>query len=329
VLPEARGRPVLRGALVTEPDSATLRVQLLGPVRAWRGEQELALGGPRRRALLGMLANARQPVSRDELIDGLWGYDPPASADNSLHVHIAGLRRVLEPRRERRAPSQLLMGIGPGYQLRLEPGTLDTEVLGLHMADARRLAAGDPQAAARSLDAALGLWQGASLAGVPGPWADIERARLDELRQIAIADRIDIMLALGGHDRALAELAALIRQYPLQERFRCQLILALYRSGRQADALAAFDDARRVLAAQLGIDPGPALQRLHQQILTADAALDGPLTGVAGSHGVHRLRLDPLAADEALSLLRELIGEGDGDAAVVALLVVRATPPRG
>ena len=192
----------------------------------------------------GMLAHARQAVSRGALIDGLWGSEPPASAENSVHVYIAGLRRVLEPRRAPRAPSQfLLAAAGDGYRLRLAPGTLDTEVLGQRIADARRLVAEDPAAAARALDAALGLWQGASLAGVPGSWAEIERARLDELRQTAIADRIDIMLTLGGHHQALAELAALIRQHPLQERFYGQLMLALYRCGRQADALAAF--ARR------------------------------------------------------------------------------------
>jgi DNA-binding SARP family transcriptional activator len=269
---------------LTEAGAAALRVQLLGPVRAWRGEQELELGGPRRRALLGMLANARHAVSRGELIDGLWGTQPPTSAENSVHVHIAGLRRVLEPRRARRAPSQLLTAVGPGYRLRLEPGTLDTEVLERHVADARRVAADDPAAAARALDAALGLWQGATLAGIPGPWADIERARLDELRQTATADHIDIMLALGGHHQALAELAALIRQYPLRERFHGQLMLALYRCGRQADALAAFGHARRVLADELGVEPGPELRRLQERILAADAGLDpepagGPAIG--------------------------------------------------
>jgi DNA-binding SARP family transcriptional activator len=264
---------------LTEAESAGLRIQLLGPVRVWRGDHELEIGGPRRRALLGMLANSRRAVSRGELIDGLWGHDPPASADNSVHVNIAALRRVLEPRRARRAPSHLLTAIGSGYKLRLETGTLDTELLDQHMADARRLAGQDPAAAARSLDAALRLWQGASLSGIPGPWADIERARLDELRQTATADRLDIMLTLGGHHQTLAELAALIRQHPLQERFRGQLMLALYRCGRQADALAAFADTSRVLAEQLGIDPGPALQRLRQQILTADIALDSPQPG--------------------------------------------------
>ena len=189
--------------MVIESNSVNLRVQLLGPVRAWRGEQEVALGGPRRRALFGRLASARKAVSRDELIDGLWGDDPPANAENSLHVHILGLRRALEPRRAHRTPSRLLWGIGPGYQLMLGPGSRDTEALGRHIADARRLAARDPWSAARSLEAALGLWQGDSLAGIPGPWADKERARLEELRQTVTADRIDLLLALGRHGHGM------------------------------------------------------------------------------------------------------------------------------
>ncbi len=194
---------------------------------------------------------------------------------NSVHVYVCGLRRVLEPRRLRGTPGQVLATTGTGYLLRLASGQPDTEVLDRHLADARTLAAdGKTAAAARSLETALGLWQGVPLAGLPGPWAGIERARLEELRQTATGDRIDLLLALSGQHQALAELAALIRQYPLRERFRAQLMLALYRSGRPADALAAFADARRVLADQLGLDPGPELQRLHQQILTADAALD-------------------------------------------------------
>jgi len=263
---------------VSEREPAELRVQLLGPVRAWRGEAELDLGGPRRRAVFGMLAtHAHRTVSRSELIDGVWDPGPPASAVNSVHVYISGLRRVLEPRRAPGAPGQVLATSGAGYLLRLAPGQPDTEVLGRHLADARRLTADrDPAAAARSLETALALWQGASLGGIDGPWADIERARLDELRQTAIEDRIDARLALGGHHQVLAELTGLIRQHPLRERFWGQMMLALYRCGRPAGALAAFADARRVLAGQLGIDPGPELRRLHQQILTADAALDPP-----------------------------------------------------
>jgi DNA-binding SARP family transcriptional activator len=271
-------RPQAGGNGVTGGDAGALRVQLLGPVRAWRGEQELELGGPRRRAVLGMLAmRANQVVSRSELIDGMWGEDPPASAVNSVHVYVAGLRRVLEPRRAHRAPGQVLPASGPGYLLRLEPGQVDAETLDHHLTQAQRSpATGDLAAAARSLDAALGLWQGVPLSGIPGPWADIERVRLDELRLTAIGERIEVLLALGGHHQAVAQLAGLIREHPLREQFRGQLMLALYRCGRQADALAEFADARRVLAGELGIEPGPGLRRLHQQILTADTALDLP-----------------------------------------------------
>jgi DNA-binding SARP family transcriptional activator/Tfp pilus assembly protein PilF len=263
---------------VTGGDAGTLRIQLLGPVRAWRGEQELELGGPRRRAVLAMLAmRASQAVSRSELIDGLWGEDPPASAVNSLHVYVAGLRRVLEPHRARRAPGQVLSASAPGYLLRLEPGQLDAAALDHHLTQVpRSLAAGDLTAAARSLDAAQRLWQGAALAGIPGPWADIERVRLDELRLTTIEERTDVMLALGGHHQAVAQLAGLIREHPLRERFRGQFMMALYRCGRQADALAEFAAARRVLASELGIEPGAGLRRLHQQILTADTELDLP-----------------------------------------------------
>ena len=257
-------------------DTDVLRIQLLGPIRAWRGDQELELGGPRRRAVLGMLAKrVGQAVSRSELIDGLWGEEPPDSAVNSVHVYVAGLRRALEPHRAHRAPGQVLSASGPGYLLRLEPGQVDAAALDHHLAQARgSLAADDRAGAARALDAAQGLWHGAPLAGIPGPWADIERVRLDELRLTSIEERVEVMLALGGHHQAVAQLAALIREHPLREKFRGQFMMALYRCGRQADALAEFAAARHVLAGELGIEPGPGLRRLHQQILAADTGLD-------------------------------------------------------
>ena len=268
-------------------DEATaLRIQLLGPVRAWRAdrqreEQELDLGGPQRRAVLAMLASDGH-VSQGELIAGLWGGDPPPSAENAIHVHISGLRRMLEPGRPLRTTGQVLTTSGQAYRLRLAPGSLDTEALERQVVDARRMAASSPAVATRSLDTALALWKGCPLAGIPGPWADIERTRLSELRRTATADRVDMLLQLGSHHQVLAELVALIGQYPLHERFRAQLMLALYRSGRQADALAAFDSARRVLAGQLGVDPGPGLRQLHQQILTGDPALDLPRPAASG-----------------------------------------------
>jgi len=255
-----------------------LLVRLLGPVRAWRGGRELELGGPQRQAVLGLLAlRANQAVSRSELIDGIWGEDPPPSAVNALHVHVAGLRRALEPNRASRAPGQFLLADGPGYSLRLEPGQLDAQVFTRHLDAARASrAAGDLSAAARSFDAALRLWQAAPLSGVPGPWAEIERVRLSEMRLTAIEERAEVMLVLGRAAPTATELTGLVREYPLREALRGRLMLALYQCGRQADALAAFADGRRILAEELGLEPGPGLRRVHEQILAADPALGPP-----------------------------------------------------
>jgi DNA-binding SARP family transcriptional activator len=268
---------------VTAEDGQQLVVELLGPVRAWRGGQELDLGAPRRRSVLGLLAlRPNRAVSRDELIDGMWGDDPPLSSVNALHVYVAGLRVALEPDRAHRAPGRILLASGPGYLLRLEPGQLDTEIFGRHLHAASALrAAGDLAGAAASLDAALLLWKAAPLAGIPGPGVEIGRVRLVEQRLTAIEERIEVMLALGQHAEAAAQLAGLVREHPLRERFRSQLMLALYRCGRQGDALAAFAEARCVLVEELGIEPGTELRHLHQRILAADAGLDNAL-GTAG-----------------------------------------------
>jgi DNA-binding SARP family transcriptional activator len=278
VTAQAAGDRLDVGCLVTKvkADVTALRVELLGPVRAWRGEQELELGGPQRRALFSMLAGTRRLMSVGEVIEGLWGQDAPLSATNAVHVHVSQLRGVLEPDRARRSPGRILTAARSGYRLDLTPGSLDTEMLDCHLATARRLAASDQMVALRSLEAALSLWHGPALDGIPGPWADVERTRLDELYQTATGDRLDMLLMLGGHHEVLADLAALSRQHPLRERLRGQFMLALYRCGRQAEALAVYDNARRELAWKLGIDPGPALRRLHARILAADPALDPP-----------------------------------------------------
>ena len=268
--------------MVTADHGQPLLVSLLGPVRAWRGDRELELGGPQRQAVLGLLAlRANHAVARSELIDGIWGEDPPPSAVNALHVHVAGLRRVLEPNRASRAPGQFLLAAGSGYSLRLEPGQLDVQVLARHLDVARAShAAGDLSAAARSFDAALRPWQAAPLSGVPGPWAEIERVRLSEVRLTAIEERAEIMLMLGYAAATATELTGLVREHPLREALRGQLMLALYRCGRQADALATFAEGRRVLVEELGLEPGPGLQRLHEQILAADPALGPPAATV-------------------------------------------------
>ena len=261
---------------VTADDGQPLRVAVLGPVRAWRADAELDLGASQRRAVLGLLAvRANQVVPRDELIDGLWGEELPASAVNALHVHVSRLRATLEPQRAHRAPSRVLLATGAGYQLRLAPGLLDAEAFAQRLAQARvACGKGDLAAAAVSFDAALGLWSGAALAGIGGPCAQIVRAGLGEQRLTAIEERLEVILALGRHAEAAQQLVELVREHPLRERFVGQLMLALYRSGRQAEALNAFAAARRVLVGELGIEPGPQLRTLHARILAADPGLD-------------------------------------------------------
>jgi DNA-binding SARP family transcriptional activator/Tfp pilus assembly protein PilF len=332
--------------MVTADHGGLLLIRLLGPVRAWQGDRELELGGPQRQTVLALLAlRANQPVSRSELIDGIWGEDPPPSAVNALHVHVAGLRRALEPNRASRAPGKLLLASGPGYSLRLEPGQLDAQVFGRHLDAARASrAAGDLPAAARSLDAALLIWHAAPLSGTPGPWAEIERVRLSEMRLTAIEERTEIMLMLGRAAAAAAELAGLVREYPLREGLRGQLMLALYRCGRQADALAAFADGRRVLLEELGVEPGPGLRRLHRQILAAEAPLGPPAAAVtlAGPDQVWaapaQLPADVDAftgrADElaALDQLAAMIGPSRGAAqpgAGPAAMVIRVSGTAG
>ena len=256
-------------------DNELLAVKLLGPVTAWRSGHEIGLGTPRQRAVLAVLAaRANQAVPRDTLVDAVWGQDPPDSAANGVHVYVGGLRRALDPDRARGRPEGILVTTGYGYLLRLESRQLDTWLFGNHLAAGRRARdEGDLARSLKSLDAAIELWTAEPLTGIPGPWAVVERARLNELRLAAYEDWIDVLLRLGCHGEATARLATLVREYPLHERFHQQWMLALYRSGRQAEALTAFADARRILADEFGIDPGAELRRLHERILAADPAL--------------------------------------------------------
>jgi DNA-binding SARP family transcriptional activator/Flp pilus assembly protein TadD len=265
-----------------------LRVGVLGPVCAWRAaedggsEDELSLGQPRQLAVLGVLAvRANRVVSRAELIDAVWGDQPPASAEGGVYTYIAGLRRVLEPGRRRdgnrhEAPS-VLVSVGGGYMLRMAAGGLDAVAFEQGLARFRGLrAGGELEDAEHVLSGALALWRGEAFAGVPGPFAEAERLRLGELRTAAAEDRADLLMATGRAAVAVADLTALVAEHPLRERARALLMVALYRCGRQADALQAFQDARARLADELGIDPGPELATVHQQVLNLDPALDGP-----------------------------------------------------
>jgi DNA-binding SARP family transcriptional activator len=255
-----------------------LRVGVLGPVIAWYGDQELPVGQPRQQAVLGILAmRANRVISRGELVDAVWGQDPPASAEGGIYTYVAGLRRVIEPNRSLRGPGRVLVSSGAGYVLHLVPGQPDAVAFEQDLGRARQLRkAGDAAGAVSALNSALSLWRGIAFAGVPGPFAETERVRLGELRSAAAEERADVLLALGRHEEVVPDLTAMVADHPLRERMRGLLMVALYRCGRQAEALRVFAEGRRVLAEELGIDPGGDLSRIHQQVLTMDPALSVP-----------------------------------------------------
>ncbi|MGW6056760.1 AfsR/SARP family transcriptional regulator [Streptomyces sp. NPDC055189] len=254
---------------------ATLRFEVLGPLRVWRDGVELDAGPVQQRVMLAvLLLHANRPVPRERLIDAVWGAAAPGRAVNLLQRHAAGLRRVLEPCRPARAPSRLLTWTEAGYLLRVPAGGLDLEVLTEQVERGRSArAAGDSPAAAEALRAALRLWRGRLCEGLAGPLLDAERGRLEEYRLGVLEERIEMDLALDADADLVGDLRRLIAAHQLRERLYGLLMRALHRSGRQAEALQVYRDARRLLADELGIEPGAELQRVHKQILTADAAL--------------------------------------------------------
>jgi DNA-binding SARP family transcriptional activator/tetratricopeptide (TPR) repeat protein len=259
-------------------EAVALRVGVLGPVAAWYGDRELPVGQPRQQAVLGILAmRANRVISRGELVDAVWGQDPPVSAEGGIYTYVAGLRRVIEPNRSLRGPGRVLVSSGAGYVLHLVPGQPDAVAFEMDLGRSRQLRkAGDPVGAVNALNSALSLWRGIAFAGVPGPFAETERVRLGELRSAAAEERADVLLSLGRHEEVVPDLSAMVTDHPLRERMRGLLMIALYRCGRHADALRVFQDGRRVLAEELGIDPSADLSRIHQQVLTSDLALAAP-----------------------------------------------------
>jgi DNA-binding SARP family transcriptional activator len=312
-----------------------LRFEVLGPLRGWLGDDELVLGWPKQQAVLAaLLLRTNRLVPRPELVDAVWGEEPPPSSASLVHTYLGRLRRLLEPGREPGQAGRVLVSTsGSGYLLRLAPGQLDLEVFRAHLENARRRSAdGDVAGAADAFDAALALWHGTPLAGVTGPLVELERARLCELRLTAVEDRAEAMFKLGRHADLIAEVSALAAENPLRERLRALLMLALYRTGRQAEALAVFADTRRLLVEDLGLEPGPRLQRLHHDILTnqgADVA-DDPDLHDRGRQGVARVvpRQLPLAVRHLagraaeLAVLTGLAGEVDGvgNTAVISVI---------
>src|SRR5919204_3835884 len=253
-----------------------MEFRLLGPLEVVDGGQTLALPAGKARALLAALLLRRNTVvSSVRLIDDLWGFDPPDTALNTLQVHVSQLRKALG-RGDARSARGILVTRAPGYLLAVEPEQVDLERFERLLAEGRQaLGEGEADRAAALLGDALSLWRGPPLADLADEaLAQPEIARLDELRLTALEERFEAELQLGSHTALVAELEAAVAEHPLRERLRHQLMLALYRSGRQADALGVYQRTRHDLVEELGIEPSLALQQLEKAILLQDPALE-------------------------------------------------------
>ena len=307
-----------------------MEFRILGPLEVRDDDAVVEVPGAKRRALLAvLLLHANQVVSRDRLMDELWGDEQPESGVTALQVAVSKLRKALgpaAPRLETRAP---------GYLLRIEPGELD-----LHRFEqlAESASGLEPERAAAKLREALAIWEGAPLAEFAyESFAQAAIGRLEELRLATLEKRVEAELELGRHADLVGELEALVVEHPLRERFRGQLMLALYRSGRQAEALAVYQSTRQALVESLGIEPSPVLQELEQAILRQDTSLDfaripaperSILVAARNESGLRPLlRLaEPLAhrPEKELILARVVETEGELDTATALLQTCRS-----
>ena len=240
-----------------------MELRVLGPVRARAGGGPVEVGGPKPRTLLALLAiNAGRVVSVEKLVDALWGEQPPGDARSAIYTYVSTLRRAV---------GDVLVRSGGGYLLSVRPDQVDLHVFTAEVGEGRRaLAEGDLEGAAARFAAALGRWHGAPLGGAQGTWAEGERSRLEELRLGALEDRFDADLALGRGEELIAELSVAVAENPLRERLRGQLVLALGQTGRRAEALACYQQGRRILLDELGVEPGRALRSIHERVLRGE-----------------------------------------------------------
>jgi DNA-binding SARP family transcriptional activator len=305
---------------------------ILGPLAVFRDGTEISVAGARQLALLAyLLLHANRVVPSERLIDELFGDEPPEGALNSVHTGISRLRRQLAGTQRQEVP---ILTRPPGYLLELERGQLDLHVFeDLLQAARRQLDAGDAKEASEVLRSALELWRGEPLADLTAyAFARAEAARLEDLRLAAVMERIESDLALGRHTEVVGEVERLIADHPLQERLRGQLMLALYRSGRQSEALELYQDTRRHLVTELGLEPGPSLRELERAILAHDPELDAPR---AASRSMRRTGTTSLLALAALAVLGVLAAGlllRDGGSSLDALTpnsVGAIDPPRG
>ncbi|MEU1814722.1 BTAD domain-containing putative transcriptional regulator [Streptomyces roseifaciens] len=312
-----------------------LRFAVLGPLLAWRGREALDTGSPQQRAVLAaLLLRGGHTATVGELVDGLWGSGPPATALNALRTYAFRLRRSFGAE-----GAGVLVSDSGGYAIRTGPAgpgpAGSGPVVELDLDRARALAeeghrarrSGNPVRARELVAEALAVWRGESLAGLPGPYAQTQRTRLEEWRLSLIETRLELDLEVGSHAEAVSELTALTAAHPLREPLRELLMLALYRNGRQAEALAVHADTRRLLAEELGVGPRPELSVLHHRILNADPALTaaaGPARK-ATAFPEGSIRPAQLPADTAhftgrtahVTEIRDLLAAGPGSSPAV------------
>jgi DNA-binding SARP family transcriptional activator/DNA-binding beta-propeller fold protein YncE len=291
-----------------------MQFRILGPLEAIDDHRPLHLGGPKQRALLALLLLHRgEVVGSDRLIEELWGGRPPATAAKTLQVHVSHLRKALG--------SGTVVTCGHGYRLDVAPGDVDVDRFESLAGRGRaQLDAGDPSRAAETLSGALTLWRGPPLADLEAEeFARDEIARLQERRLEVIEQRIDAELAAGRHARVVADLEALARAHPLREGIHCRLMLALYRDGRQAEALAAYHRVRRGLRDEVGIEPGRELRELQRAMLTQEDQLEpGTVTAPLALERRRRRALvlviagGALLAVAVLAAVLELLDPGSG-----------------
>ena len=299
---------------------------ILGPLEIAAGGQPLPVQGARTRAVLAMLlVHANQVVPADRLTAELWAGQPADRAAASLQVRVSQLRKALRAAGE----ADRLVTRPPGYLIRVTPGELDAPRFEHLARDGETaLAAGDGALAARRLDEALGLWRGAALADVDdAPFAQAEARRLEERRLAALESRAEARLACGGHRELIGELETLTAAHPLRERLWAHRMLALYRAGRQAEALRAYRDLRAVLTGELGIEPSPALRELEGRILRQDTALAPPAPGEdrAGGPGARSEAEPPVTryarSSDGVHIAYQVLGQGDRDIVIVPGLI--------
>ncbi|MEV0254919.1 BTAD domain-containing putative transcriptional regulator [Streptomyces sp. NPDC050732] len=300
----------------------SLRFGVLGPVRIWREGEAVSTGSPQQRALLAaLLLRDGRTATASELIDALWGEDPPSQALAAIRTYASRLRKTL-------GPGPLVSESG-GYAVRVPAGSLDLHVAQDLAAEAERArAAGDRSRARTLIGNALALWDGEPLASLPGPYAETQRLRLEEWRLQLLETRIGVDLEMGMHAEVVSELTALTAEHPLRERLRELLMLALYRCGRQAEALAVYADTRRLLADALGVYPRPALNELQARILQADPELGRPAESPEAAPSTALARPAQLPASVPdftgrTSLVRDLIEAlYTADASVMAVAAI-------